>query len=247
MKVTPIKTKRIEALSADVSKILSEALDHIAENSVLAVTSKILSLSEGRVVRPEECGRDDIIEQEADLFLPKGGNKYNVYLTIKNNMLIPNAGVDESNSGGYYIRWPKDPQASAEYCWRFLRAHFHVKNVGVIVTDSTDTPLKWGVSGVCIAHCGFDGINDKIGSLDLFGRELRMTKINVAGALAAAAVLCMGEADEQTPIALIEDIPFVRFRDAPPTERELAAANIDLCDDLFGQLLSSAPWQRGKK
>jgi F420-0:gamma-glutamyl ligase len=39
-----------------------------------------------------------------------------------------------------------------------------------------------------------------------------MTKVNVADALAAAAVLVMGEGSEQTPLVVIGDVPFVTFQ-----------------------------------
>lgn len=248
MRITPIKTSIVEAFSTDTNEILSGALSCIRENSIVAITSKIISLCEGSVAAREENEKDEMIEREADLFLPKsGGSRYDVYLTIKNNVLIPNAGIDESNANGYYVLWPKDPQASAERCWRFLRQHYNVKNVGVIITDSVPAPLKWGVTGICISHCGFLSINNQVGRHDLFGRNLKMTKINVADALASAAVLCMGETDEQTPIALLEELPFVQFKQEPPTEQELKSSHIDLCDDLFSQLLESAPWQSRRK
>ncbi len=243
MKITPIQTGIVEAFTTDTTGILASALPCIPENSVLAITSKIVSLCEGSVVARSENRIDEVIEREADFFLPKSSAQCGVYLTMKNNILIPNAGIDESNSNGCYTLWPKDPQASAERCWRFIKQHYNVKNVGVIITDSAPAPLKWGVTGICISHCGFSSINNQIGRHDLFGRSLKMTKVNVADALAAAAVLCMGEAAEQTPIALLEDLPFVHFEQEPPTEQELKSSHIDLCDDLFGQLLASVPWQ----
>jgi F420-0:gamma-glutamyl ligase len=87
-------------------------------------------------------------------------------------------------------------------------------------------------------------VNDRVGARDLFGRCMTMTKVNVADALAAASVLCMGEADEQTPVALIEELPFVRFSDAPPTAEEQSATRIDPREDVFGQLLRAAPWRK---
>jgi Uncharacterized conserved protein len=168
-------------------------------------------------------------------------------LTIKHNLLVPSAGVDESNTNGYYVMWPKDPQSSANLCWQFLRERFHVTNLGVIITDSTSSPIRWGVTGKCIAYCGFRGLNSKIGEPDLFGRKLRMTQINVADALAAAAVLCMGESNEQTPIAIIEDLPFVKFEQCPPTSEEINSIHIDIKDDLYGQLLAGVEWKSRNK
>ena len=246
MKVTAYKTNIITAGSSDILDILAAALPCVPENSVIAITSKVVSLCEGSV-KPGAEDRDELIEGEADLFLPKADNRYNVYLTIKNNMMIPNAGMDESNADGNFILWPRDPTASAERCWRFIRERYQVQNCGVIITDSTTTPLKWGVTGTCIGYCGFAPVNSHVGRKDLFGRSLKMTRVNVADALAAAAVLCMGETDEQTPLALAEELPFVRFLQEPPTQEQIQATHISLEDDLFGQLLTPAPWKTGGK
>jgi len=47
----------------------------------------------------------------------------------------------------------------------------------------------------------------------LFGRELTLSKANIASGLASAAVTVMGGGFEQIPLAVIEDIPFVDFVD----------------------------------
>lgn len=246
MKIQAVKTRIVEAYSCKLTELLTESLPSIPNNSVIAITSKVVSLCEGNVIPLASMSKDDIIENDADYFLPKSNNKYDVYLTIKNNLLIPSAGVDESNTNGYYVMWPKDPQSSANLCWQFLRNKFRLENLGVIITDSTSSPLRWGVTGKCIAYCGFKGLNSKIGESDLFGRKLRMTQVNVADALAAAAVLCMGESNEQTPIAIIEDLPFVKFEHQPPTSEDINALHINIKDDLYGQLLEGVKWQSRK-
>lgn len=247
MKVTPKKTGIITAYSTDITEIIKNAVPVISENSLLAVTSKVVSLCEGNVADPQKISKYDLIEKEADLFLPHSGNKYDVYMTIKNGKIIANAGVDESNTGGFYVLWPKDPQASAVRIWNFLKEHYGLNNVGVIITDSATSPLKWGVTGISVAHCGFKAVESKVGESDLFGRKLRMTRVNVLNALAAAAVLVMGESNEQTPLALIEDVPFVHFLPSPPSEEELKSEIIDMKDDLYGEILTAVKWQKGKK
>lgn len=243
MKVTPVKTQIIEVNKTSLFDFLADNINTVPENSIVAVTSKVVSLCEGNALLIGTVAKDALIEQEADMFLPKSASKYGVYLTIKNNILTPNAGIDESNTNGFYVPWPKDPQNSANICRDFIAERFNVKNVGVIITDSVSAPLKWGVTGISIAHCGFKAVNDFIGSHDLFGRELRMTKINVADALAAAAVLCMGETSEQTPMAIIEDVPFVEFVQAHPSQAELEAMRIGIEDDLYSKLLKNVKWK----
>lgn len=72
------------------------------------------------------------------------------------------------------------------------------------MTDSHTTPLRRGVTGISLAHLGFRGLQSAIGKPDLFGREMKMTTINFADGLAAAATLVMGEANEARPLEVIE-------------------------------------------
>lgn len=247
MKITAIKTDIINAYSADITKVLSNSFAFVPENCVIAISSKIVALCEGSVIKKDNADKEDIIKKEADFYLPKRDNKYDVILALKNNILIANAGVDESNAEGYYVLWPKNPQESANYCWQFIRDNFKVKNIGIIITDSITTPLKWGVTGTTIAHCGFKGVNNKINSVDLYNQKFNMTKINVSDALAVSAVLCMGETNEQTPLALIEDVPFVEFLQNVPTKEEIKSSLIDINEDLYGQILNSVKWHKGGK
>ena len=54
---------------------------------------------------------------------------------------------------------------------------------------------------------------------------MQMTKSNVVDALAESAVAVMGEGSEQTPLAIIRDVPFVQFQDRNPTNKELARSS----------------------
>jgi len=247
MIVTALKTQIVENSSCSIEELLSQTIKSIPENSVVAITSKVVSLCEGNVVEKGSISKDELIEREADFFLSKSNSKYDVYLTIKNNLLIPSSGVDESNTNGYYLKLPKDSQKVANSCWAFLRDKYNVENLGVIITDSAPSPLRWGVTGRCIACCGFNPINDKIGEKDLFGNILTKTQVNIADALASSAVLCMGESNEQTPIAMLEELNFVTFVNHTPTEKELEEMNIDIKDDLYEQILSSVEWKTHKK
>ena len=99
---------------------------------------------------------------------------------------------------------------------------------------------------MAIAHSGFNPLKDYVGQKDIFGRELQFQKSNIANGLAAAAVTLMGEGNEQTPLALLEDISFVEFQKRNPTEQELADLLIEREDDIYFPFLKPAPWQKGK-
>jgi F420-0:gamma-glutamyl ligase len=85
-----------------------------------------------------------------------------------------------------------------------------------------------------------------IGTPDIFGRPLHFEKTNVADSLATASVVVMGEGNEQTPLAVISDVPFVEFQDKNPTQEELEGLHIELEDDVFAPLLTSVEWKKGK-
>jgi F420-0:gamma-glutamyl ligase len=70
---------------------------------------------------------------------------------------------------------------------------------------------------------------------------------NLSGGLGAAAVLTMGEGDEQTPLCLIEDVSFVEFQPRDPNADELAELKIPLEDDLFAPFLQNVPWENGAR
>ena len=247
MIVTAIKTEKVLPKSIDLFQFLDKYLKSLNEGSILAIASKVVALSEGRAIPVDKGNKDELIMQEADLYLPKEENSYNLFLTITKNILAVSGGIDESNTNGYYLLWPEDSQKTANEVREYLVKRFGLKNVGVIITDSKTTPLRWGVTGIPIAHSGFAAVRDLIGTPDIFGRKLKMTKIAVSDALAVAAVLVGGEGDEQTPLSIISEIPFVEFQDRNPTEKELSELKIDIKDDVYAPLLKSVSWEKGKR
>ncbi len=244
MIVKSIKTPKVTPDVTDILSIIDESITAIDDSSIVAVTSKIVSITQGRMVRKSGVDKNELIEKEADFFIPPENTDHDFYITIKNNMLIPNAGIDQSNAGKYYILWPDNAQQVANGIRSFLKEKFKLENIGVLITDSTTAPLRWGVRGISVAHSGFNALNDYIGKPDIFGRKLEVTKVNVADALAAAAVLEMGEGAEQTPLAIISDIPYVEFQDRNPTQEELDSLKISLDDDIFAPILKAVKWKK---
>lgn len=247
MNIKAIKTDKITPTDKNIFTILDKYLKVFEEGQILAITSKIISISQGRVVKIDETTKDELVFQEADYYLPKEENKYGVYLTIKNNIIIATAGIDESNGGGYYVLWPEDAQETANKIREYLTKKFNIKKAGVIITDSKTTPLRWGTTGAALVHSGFNALKDYIGTPDIFGKDFRMTKANISDALATASVLVMGEGNEQTPMSIIDDVSFVEFQDRNPTPEELSQITISIDDDLYAPLLKNVEWKKGKK
>lgn len=247
MIVTAIKTGRLSPGAPVLNKILDQFLDNVPEASVLAVTSKIVAICEGRTVPiAPDVDKKKLIAQESDYYLPEYLNNYDFSFTIAHKTLIPSAGIDESNGGGHYILWPKDPRKSANELRRYLQKRFGLKKIGVIITDSSALPLHYGTGGVTIGYSGFSPLNNYAGLPDLFGRTMEVSISNVADSLAAAAVAVMGEGAEQTPLAIIKEADFVEFRQADPSPGELNKFFLDYKNDqLFKPFLKNAGWQKG--
>jgi dihydrofolate synthase / folylpolyglutamate synthase len=245
MRTRSIRTHTISPSERDLFAVLDRHVSELTERSVLAITSKIVAICEGRVRPISGVDKRELIAEEAERYLPPDP-RYGVCLTIKHDMLIPTAGIDESNADGHYVLWPSDAQEAANSVRAHLARRFGLREVGVVITDSRTTPLRLGVTGVALAHSGFQALNDYVGKGDLFGRALRMTKVNVMDALATSAVLVMGEGDESTPLAVLDELPFVVFQARDPSKEELAALRIPLEDDLYAPLLTRVDWQRGR-
>jgi len=246
MTIKAVKTHKITQQDTDINSILDKYLPQLEENSIIVITSKIVALCEGNTLPSNSANKDELVAQEADLFLPKEENNYGVYITIKGNVLAATAGIDESNTNGLVVLWPKNPQESANKIREHLQNKYKLKHIGVLITDSKTTPLRWGVTGIGLSHSGFRAINDYVGTPDLFGREFKMTKVNVMDGLSAAAAVVMGETIEQTPLGIITDIPFVVFQEHNPTPQDLENLAIPIDDDVYGVFLRSANWKKGK-
>ena len=203
LKITPIATDLFQQGESLEKFILSSLEDYsVKEESVLAVSSKLFSLAENRVVQTTD--KNKLIQQEADEDL--GESSYGYHLTIKEGLLLPSAGIDQSNSPtGEYLLFPKNPYLSLNKLWKALTNRWSLKRFGLLMTDSHTTPLRRGVTGVALAHWGFKAVKDLRGQPDLYGRELKVTTINNVDALAGGAVWLMGEGSERRPLALIEN------------------------------------------
>lgn len=247
MTVKAYKTHKITA-NENLYKILDTYLPKLKENSVVAVTSKIVGLCEGRVVQQSSLKeKHQLAKQEADFYLPLEDDNNGFLLTINHNLMVVSAGIDQSNSNGYFSLWPKDPQKSTNTIREYLTKKHTIKNLGVILTDSKLSPMRWGVTGYAICHSGFKALNSYIGKPDIFGQLMHAEQSSVVDSLAAASVIEMGEGNEQQPLAVITDAKFVQFQKRNPTQEELIALKINPEDDVYASLLTAVKWKKGKE
>lgn len=203
LKASAVRTPLFQT-GSDLFSFVAQALSSYPnlEKTVIAVSSKLFSLAENCIVDSKE-DKEKLIQNSAEYDL--GAGAYGYRLTIKEGLLLPSAGIDESNSpSGGYLLFPKNPYASLKKLWTQLTAKRQIQKLGLLMTDSHTTPLRRGVTGAAVAHWGFKAVQDCRGKLDLYNKELKVTTINNIDALAAAAVWTMGEGSESCPLALIE-------------------------------------------
>ncbi len=227
MKIRAIKTK-IFRPGDDLFIFINKYLPRPSEKSILVVTSKIVALAEGRIAeKTSEAAKEKIIRLESDFVLPTK----QVYLTIKDGLVMANAGVDESNGNGKIILLPRDSFSSAQALRNYFKQKYKLKNFGVIITDSRCLPLRAGVVGVALGYAGFKGLKDYQGRPDIFGRLFKYARVDVADSLAATAVLVMGEGKEKQPLVIISGAP-VKYTNRL-NRNEL---KIDIKEDIYGPL-----------
>lgn len=215
MEIIPIKTRIIKPPKDSIYDIF-ESLN-LKEKDVLCITSKIVAIHQGRTVCKSEVeDKDRLIKTESEVFIPREDCPgEHVIMTLKNHTLIPSAGIDESNANDHYILWPEKPEKEAKKICEFLKNKNKITKLGVIITDSHTTPLRWGVMGISVGFFGIEPLISHIGKKDLFGREIEMAKTNVVDSIASMAVYAMGEVNESTPMAIAREIPNLKF-----TEKE---------------------------
>lgn len=247
MLATAIKTHKIQ-VGESLTAILDLYLPPLEEEDIIVITSKVVSLCEGRVISKSSVRKDVLIYEEADAIASTPHRPYDVYLTIKNNLIIPSAGIDESNSQDNYILYPKNVQETACHVWEHIQKKHHLKHFGVMITDSHTTPLRRGVTGVALGWYGFNPLYSYVDKPDIYGHPLKFTYLNLIDALASTATLVMGEGDEQTPLAYLKNVPKIDFYTQPSLQKsqEIVSVSIPLEDDLYAPLLTCVPWETKK-
>ena len=203
MNIIPVKTDIFEP-EQNLPAFIKKHLPKVKEGSIIAVSSKVAGLWEGRTADIKD--KEKLIKAESSFALKTSL----CWFTIKDGMVMTNAGIDESNIKNRIALLPKDSYKTAAKLRRALCKLYGVKNLGIIFTDSMILPLRAGVISAAVAYSGFYGVKDYRGSKDIYGRKLKLTLVDIADTLAAAAGLMMGEGSETTPIALIQNAP-VKF------------------------------------
>jgi coenzyme F420-0:L-glutamate ligase / coenzyme F420-1:gamma-L-glutamate ligase len=249
LKVIPIHLDRESSEFDLYEKIIkNKEKINIEDNDVLVISSKYLSISEGRIkklsrIKPSSQAVQvsklyhidpkimELILRESDEIF---GGLYGFVLTSIHTILAPNAGIDKSNvPTGSVVLYPKCPYHSLET----LKQKFMVdscKRVGIVLSDSRILPMRKGTVGIALACCGFEPVIDLKGTADLFGNLLKYTAQNLADCLASIGTMIMGESDASTPVIIIRGLN-IKMTDKPVSSHTL---NIDSKFDIYIRGLS---------
>ena len=182
MFVKVIKTRPFIPPKDDLFSLIKESFSDVdlKEKSIIVITSKIVAIWQGRCVKIDSIkNKDDLIKKEADFYLdrkkvPKGY----IMLTMKDNILIPTAGIDESNGNGYFVLWPKNSFGAAKQIYNFIKKNYRLNNFGVIISDSHCTPSRYGTMGISIAYYGFYPLRDYRGTKGGIGALFVISRTN---------------------------------------------------------------------
>jgi coenzyme F420-0:L-glutamate ligase / coenzyme F420-1:gamma-L-glutamate ligase len=214
---------------ADLAGLLSAALERQGlvprRHDILVVTQKIVSKAEGRyldlqALEPSQraealariTGKDahlvEAVLSQADEVLRA---KRNVLIVATHQgLVIANGGIDQSNltpedRGQRVLLLPEDADRSADRLRERLHAHFQC-DLGLIISDSAGRAWRLGTVGIAIGAAGVPALLDRRGEPDRAGRPLEVSEVAFADAVAAMAVLAMGEAAEARPAALVRGL-----------------------------------------
>ncbi len=180
----------------------------VRDGDVVAVTSKIVSKSEGRLV--EGTDRAGWVEKESRRVVARRGEL--IIAETRHGFVCANAGVDASNlEAGVLALLPDDPDASATAIRGELMRLLGLSELAVVITDTFGRPWRQGLVNVAIGCSGMPAAVDLRGQADHTGRELEATIVALADEVAAATGLVMAKA-ARVPVALVRG---VGLHDAP--------------------------------
>jgi len=206
-----------EVQSGDDLGALIAAHAELRAGDIVVVAQKVVSKSEGRVVRLADVTAGEEAQRIAPNLIARPDPRMvqvvldeSVRVLRSERVLITetahgyvcaNAGVDHSNVGeGVLTLLPLDPDASAQRLRSRLRELTGIE-VGVVISDTFGRPWRLGIVNVALGVVGLPALVDLRGTPDDTGQELHATVLAVADDIASGAGLVMGKT-ERTPVVI---------------------------------------------
>ena len=204
----------------DLGKLIADH-SNLQSDDIVVVAQKVVSKSEGRIVRIDDVKAGDEAIRIAPRLIAKPDPRMvqvvldesvrvlrsdRVLITeTRHGYVCANAGVDHSNVGrGTLTLLPVDPDASASRLCGRLRELTRA-DIGVIVSDTFGRPWRLGIVNVALGVAGAPALIDLRGTSDDLGEPLHATVIAVADEIAAAAGLVMRKT-ARTPAVVVRGL-----------------------------------------
>jgi coenzyme F420-0:L-glutamate ligase / coenzyme F420-1:gamma-L-glutamate ligase len=208
-----------DKLDIIILESMNNANEFLSEGDIVVVAQKVISKAEGRLVdlklvNPSEKSlqiaklndKDPrlielILNESVDILRLARGI---LIVETKRGLICANAGVDQSNvkkSNDYAALLPVDADLSARKLRHSLKRKTGI-DVAVVITDTFGRPFREGQINVAIGIAGIQPIKSYIGTLDMYGKKLKVTEIAVVDEIASAAELQMGKS-ERIPVVII--------------------------------------------
>ena len=189
----------------------------LQKRDILAVTQKVVSKAEGRIVnlssvhaseRSNALARRmkkdprfiEVILSESRRIVRMRGEV--LICETHHGFICANAGVDQSNieGDGAVSVLPRDPDRSARELARVL-------GCGIVITDTFGRVWREGLVDAAIGVARVPPFIDFRGTCDTHGHQLHATVLAAVDSLAAAAGLVMGKT-AKTPAVLVRGFPW---------------------------------------
>ena len=202
-----------------ILKSIRQANENLYDKDIIVVAHKIISKAEARIVNlnlitpskksikiaKRNCKDARIVEmilsESKEVIREHNGV---IIVETKHGFVCANAGIDQSNikdSENHIVLLPLNADKSARELMRSIKKRT-TKNIAVIITDTFGRPFREGQTNVAIGIAGIKPIKSYVGSVDMYGKKLRVTEIAAADEIASAAELVMGKSDG-IPVVLV--------------------------------------------
>ncbi len=200
----------------------------IADGDILVVTQKIVSKTEGRLVRlssvdpsplaknfAEVSGHDsrlvELVLRESRSIVRMDPERGIMITETHHGFVCANSGIDASNIPGddFVSLLPEDPDASAQRILGEVVETSSQTDVAVIVSDTFGRAWREGQVNFAIGATGIAPLRDYRGLSDSVGKMMAVTQIADIDELAASAELVMGKTTN-IPVAIVRGHHFSR-------------------------------------
>lgn len=228
MKCIPIHTREMKPPQDDLYAVLDHYLPPVKNGDIILITSKVVSIHQGRCFKKDEVDKEELMLSESDAYTYTVSLKKKRLVAIKHYAISLSAGIDPFYE--YYITLPHEPNAEAARVAAYIKTKYKLIQLGVIITDSHSMPLRRGV--ICYA-VGFAGISPL---LDRGQRNYAKWTSNVVDVLAGYGGLYLGESAQSsqlTPIVIMRGVDMVDFTDTDLSHSFF----VDEENDLYSPLL----------